>query len=823
MRRWDRWLFLALLGSAVAPVLAAETLDVRALPTVVKVWEKTPGAGHLVVRKDTLYVRGGGQLAAIAIASGQTLWSRTLGEGCCTDDFLVTDRTVITSSDGSLFLWNARDGAARGRLDLGPFFDEGITAFSGPPIVALLPNTGELFAVDADSAEVTGRLSLEGDMMDLAVEDGIAVVNRVTIGEGVGTTAGYKADSLEPLWRITTPGLVSQLEWIGGRVFLVRYLGMGKGNELLPLDPATGRLGRPLPARRGRALGPGWPWEIQSLPGAGETGELRRDDPETGKAVWTTELPCQVEGVARDKGTLYASCSRGGGRELLVVLSWASGEVRQLAYGLPRGQAFFLAGKLLVVGSDDAVAAFSTTELGPPEAGLSVEAEVRRILLDSRGDDVPLARGQPIEDRARELETLGPAALPVIAALLPKLGPTSLVAAARRLAAGGYRAAAPALAAQFARPLEEPPSHPGYPGWNPQFALLRALAQLGGDREVPAVRALLENRERPGRLRREALATLVALRSPLAEQAVRAFLSPPPAPPQAAWNPPPPPADAADAAGGAGAGGGAGAMAVDLPTGDRLLLFRHGYLGSPDDLWAGRSRGSSRFTGLRLPAPEILPAPRARWAGGRIEVLDGAGRGIATFAPAEIARDGDGDGLPDLVERRLGLDPERADGDGDGLPDAADPTPNARSPKPADADQEIAAALFAQLFRFEEQEGEIAVVVSPVALEWRGRRDLTITLDEREAERFLAETGGGGVPLVRFQRGETAVVTLTASDPPGDPAAPAGDEEVYTVTVEHGRRSPTVIYRVVLRNLNARQPAAPRLWAIRSWRPISVL
>ena len=37
-------------------------------------------------------------------------------------------------------------------------------------------------------------------------------------------------------------------------------------------------------------------------------------------------------------------------------------------------------------------------------------------------------------------------------------------------------------------------------------------------------------------------------------------------------------------------------------------------------------------------------------------------------------------------------------------------------------------------------------------LEWRGRRDPTITLDAREAERFREETGGGGVPMDSARR-----------------------------------------------------------------------
>jgi hypothetical protein len=812
-------LFVAGLLAAGAEARSAAPVDLRTLPTVVKVWGRAMGAQRLAVRHEALYVKNGGRVAALSVRSGREAWSRDLGEeGCCSDEMLVTDATVVTAAEGSLFFLSAADGTTRARLDV----DGGISLLAGPPVVALVARTNELLAVDPDSGQVTGRLPLADEVKDLAVQDGYAVLNLAAAEDDSGVTAGYTADALKPVWRIETPRALPQLEQIGGRVHLARRSAHeGRDNEFLPIDSATGRLGRPLPARRGNAVDPGWPWEIQSLRGEGEGSErLRRNDLESGKAVWTTALPCRVEAVARDKDALYASCGRGGGRGVLAILSWVNGEIRQLAYGLPRGDLLLLAGDLVVAaGSNNELAAFSTKEFGPPEAGLSVDAEVRRILLDTRGDDAPLARGEWIEDRLKELEPLGPAALPAIVRLLPKLGPTSMVAAADALAAGGFRAAAPALAGQLAGKLEEPQPAPGLEGWNPQFALLRALAQLGGDAEVPVLAALLDRRSQPASVRREALATLVALRSPAAERAVRAFLARP-LPRPAPWNPPTAPA---------------GAIGADLPEGGRLLLFSDGYLGSPDDLWVsrldrdGRPVGPARFTGLRLPeTPEAEEGERmrARVVGegaDRVEVLDGAGRKVAVFRLSEIARDSDGDGLTDLVERRLGLDPAKADTDGDGLPDAADPAPNARLREPVDDEQEVAAALFRQLFELDEDGShppQIAVMVSDFALEWRGRRDLTITLDGREAERFVAATGGGGVPLLSIRPGEPAVVTPIGGDPPSAATPPARDEAVCTLTVDRGPLHATVVYRVVLRNLNAAQPAGPHLWAIRYLRPV---
>jgi hypothetical protein len=825
------------LAAAGAPAAdgSADPAELRRLPTVVKVWSRKMSAEHVVVRPPAVYVKSGGQLTALVLRSGRELWSRHLGEGsCCGDDLLVTDSTVVGAADDKLFFLSAADGTTRSELALEG--GGGISALAGPPVVALLAGAHELVAIDAEAGQVTGRLPVDGEVEDLAVAGGYALANLAGTDAETRITAGFSADTLRPLWRIETRAALPQLERIGDRVYLERWRGGKEGDsEFLPIDPATGRLGRALPPRGGNPIDAGWPWEIQSLPaGDGEMRErLRRNDAESGKAVWTTELPCRVQGLARSAGTLYASCGRGGGRGLLVTVGWAKGEIQQLAYGLPRGHAFLVGGDLAVVAGEDELAAFSLRDVGPPEAGRPVEDEVRRILLDTRGDDSPLDRGQWIDDRLRELEPLGPAAYPAIVRLLPQLGPTSLVAAADVLAAGGHRAAAPALARLLGGELERPRPGPGWEGWNPRFALLRALARLAGDPEVPAIAALLE-RGGPGGVRREAFATLVALRSPAADRAVRAWLAGPRAggARPAGWSPPGPPEASSAAAG--------ELLTAGLPDGRRLVLFRHGYLGSPDDLWVaeiardGRPAGPARFTGARLPPLELedeAPARgeaqtrRVRVTGDAVEVLDGAGRRLAAFSLAETARDSDGDGVPDVAERRLRLDPARADTDGDGLSDAEDPAPNARLRRPLNEQQEIAAAIFRQFFALEEGPGragrrEIAVVVSDFALEWRGRRDITITLDAREAERFRAETGGGGIPMVSIHPGEPPAITPVSGDPPAAAAAQAAarDEEVYTVTIDRGPLH-AVTYRVVIRNLDAAQPGAPHLWALRSLRP----
>jgi hypothetical protein len=830
-------------------------VDVRRLPTVVKVWSQKVEANRLAVRGPAVYARSGPRVSALAVRSGEQLWTRQLGDfSCCGDEIVLAGSTVVADADGKLFLLDAADGSIRAEVDLGQ-----IGEYAGPPVVALA-GRGELVAVDPASGQVTARLPGGEELAHLAVEDGYAVVGLAE--EERRATAGYTADGLRQVWRQPGAGdeAASWLEVVDGMLHLVRS-GPRESKEYLPIEPATGKLGRPLRLAAGAQPVFGWPTGLRKVAGgggdaswrAGQAEALRRVD-DSGRPLWTTELPCRLAGAAREGGILAASCMRGDGgrgRGLLAILSWESGEVRQLAYGMPGLVDLALAGDVVIAATVDEVVAFSTTEFGPPEAEASIEEEVRRILLDTRGDDPSVVRGDFIMDRLNELEPLGPAAYPFILRLLPRLGPTSLAAAADALAAGGYRPAAPALArALQSGGLGKPEPGSAFKGWDPRFALLRALAVLGGDAQVPAIAAWLEGRGQAGALgsaRREALATLVAMRSAAADAAVRAFLAVPP-PRQPVWNPPRPPGPpapaapsapgasglaATDAAGGGGDASGAaeaaggGVIPVRLPEGRRLVLFRDGYLGSPDDLWVaeldgdGRAAGPARFTGARLPLEDEqrLSDLLARASGDRVVVRDGAGRELAAFSLTQAAEDSDGDGLTDLVERRLRLDPHNPDTDGDGLRDADDPAPNARLREPRDDEQAIAAAIFRQFFQFEDGVDDpaamVAVVVSDFALEWRGRRDPTITLDAREAARLRDETGDG-LLLVSIRRGEPrgAPARHLSGDPPGPPPALGPGEEVYSLALDGGRYSRT--YRVVVRNLNAAQPAAPRLWAV-SW------
>jgi hypothetical protein len=77
-----------------------------------------------------------------------------------------------------------------------------------------------------------------------------------------------------------------------------------------------------------------------------------------------------------------------------------------------------------------------------------------------------------------------------------------------------------------------------------------------------------------------------------------------------------------------------------------------------------------------------------------------------------IRKDGDRDGLTDLAEVRLGLDPAKRDTDGDGVIDSIDLCPNARSRPLGDAEKIIRACVDTFYFG-QPQQGPIVMVGAP--------------------------------------------------------------------------------------------------------------
>lgn len=84
---------------------------------------------------------------------------------------------------------------------------------------------------------------------------------------------------------------------------------------------------------------------------------------------------------------------------------------------------------------------------------------------------------------------------------------------------------------------------------------------------------------------------------------------------------------------------------------------------------------------------------------------------VITASLADLTRDDDADGLPDLVERRLDLDAANSDMDGDGALDGSDPIPQvAHDPATPPGRTALARAILKQMIGYDE-----AALVVPVA------------------------------------------------------------------------------------------------------------
>jgi len=136
--------------------------------------------------------------------------------------------------------------------------------------------------------------------------------------------------------------------------------------------------------------------------------------------------------------------------------------------------------------------------------------------------------------------------------------------------------------------------------------------------------------------------------------------------------------------------------------GETWGLFLSFALGSAGDLWISKHDGKKWmtpvFTGAALKEP-------------------GTHDWLSMFAGnKKIYIDSDGDGLTDLFEKRLGLNPESKDTDGDGIPDNLDKNPLAPERALSEREQVLAAA-FEGRFRFYDARPVPCIVELPGGVE----------------------------------------------------------------------------------------------------------
>jgi hypothetical protein len=258
------------------------------------------------------------------------------------------------------------------------------------------------------------------------------------------------------------------------------------------------------------------------------------------------------------------------------------------------------------------------------------------------------------------------------------------------------------------------------------------------------------------------------------------------------------------------------------PDGSAWAVFLSGRYGDPDDLWLARGRDGRwqefLFTGQSYPRPSqgsypgygerpkpggcvvevksdqvtLRPPdlPLAAQEAGIRQALETSGspsqkqrqqlyeqyarireraasqmEHAITLSLADLRRDSDGDGLPDLVERRLGTDPLKADTDGDGVPDGRDANSLARpDPHPSDRSR-LLQLVFTALCAGDPSRDAILVVLDPAYWqEFYGARGRVICISKEEFQRRTAQLGA--MRVIQFGGPANAEATILRKDGP---------------------------------------------------------
>lgn len=800
-------------------------------------WKGSPDA--VVISGGVGYVRSSGRLVALQAGDGTVIWDRNLGGTDCSVGAgpVVLGNELVVGFAEKLFVLDPATGDVRQTVT----FNGNVSQILMPPLTVVTDGndgTVEILRVDPHLGQPTARRSVGQIVFDAFIKDGFLVLN---VDEGGGlddqtVIIGLGADDLVERWRIPVHAF-PRFERVGEQFFL--QLVLGEKSQFSAIEPRTGTFGRALPPRLPCAVSSSdLPWDLEITKESDDRSHssFRRNSFENGQPVWTVDLPCAPGATLKRDHELLIDCGRGVGRSTLITLDWSIGHLLRQSAGLRDVRRLQSYGDLVIAETfDDGVVAFDANHLGPPEGKLrSLRNEVHRILAIKSGDDSPIGRGDHIGNTVADLQALGPDALTHITNEIPSLGTTSLVGAAHVLGHAHYRKAAARLAARLQGPLEEPGE--GWDHWNPQFAVLTALAKIGGREEVPLVASILMDPQRKGSIRRQALATLASIGTSEASAAIGQIFRSSPRKPVSWWSPPSPQEfarfvglpdvkqraekaqqsqDAEDCRRLLRA---SESTRVARPDGMFLLIFPDSYLGGPGDLWiaeadaTGTTKGSARFTGISIHGQGLVRSQEiaisAELNGDALTIHDGNGKKYQVSMKA-LDLDSDGDGLPDIVEQRLRTDPKSADTDGDGVKDSEDLAPNARLQKANSEEQAITLEIFRQFFMFEPPHAtrELAIMVTDAALKWTGRAGPTISLGEDGDKRFLEEAGYDGIPHIRIKPLGPKAKKGEDDEDRFDPYHVEGelrpDERPYKLDLYRGGLN-AIGYRVVVRKIGSR-------------------
>lgn len=319
---------------------------------------------------DSIFAREKGSVTAINARTGDIRWRRPTEDQ---DQLLVGDRLVVidgfvaAAAGSKVFLFEGKTGVLRHVFRFaGP-----VRHLISPPLVAevnvRLAGTA-IYRLDPEKAVIAASRRIGRSVTDVIVEDGVVVVAAYRLAPSEQPEShlliGFRSEDLKEIWRRSAE--MPSFERINELLYIQIIATHNRGYKVMPLDPRSGHMGTPLPRREpiGTDYGAST-WELEIMdPPKGIGGRLRRNDTETGRALWTVDLPVGPMRWMRRKDKLYVQCLDGASKGVLAKLDWNKGLVEQLSPSPPDAIGLLLFEDWLIVPASDRIVAFRLSEAG---------------------------------------------------------------------------------------------------------------------------------------------------------------------------------------------------------------------------------------------------------------------------------------------------------------------------------------------------------------------------------------------------------------------------------------------------------------------------
>lgn len=763
------------LKAPVHPDTLATLIRSWSLPASLAPSIKNAYAPRMLLSGKLLYIydHHGRRIVAVQAASGKVAWHRpvpTNSDRAFAFTPLVAGNRVFVASDGYIHCFKALDGKPCGQIRTKGVAINGMARSKHRLFLPWLKVDGHtaqpgvyIWAIDARRGHVEwshkfpGALGfVEGD------SSGPYYVSNT------GVVMGLTPDRGDPRWQLRVKGQVLRPPILeGGRLYVVsRYRKAGwNGHLAFAIDAAKGKLLWKVRIPTPELSFFLYDKQLTTVDGSGKLKVYSG----SGKPVTTIDLafddpPLSLHGaVSGDRIFVFSSHADGNGfvrlvdmkrKRLLARANALDMKVRSLASG----------SKMVYLdGADGNVYAYRLDRSERPARRSVPAPEFAQELIDNAA-----RRKHDLDALHLKLAGLGPKALPTLEKALGHTDGRIAAAVARAVGLLGKRRSAPALLSTLSKLRATAPK--GHA--DPAIAVIEALARLRDNRAVADLKAVLLDAKQGDRRRRAAYVALGAIGSaralaPIwtlrAEKALETMKWSP------VWHtasltyrverdydPNQYPAEVRKKT----------ARTVQNAKQRTFTASLSPYLGGYNDIWVGESDLAGRiskplFTGLTK--AEVRPHRFIRFAklhlkGDQLALTIRMRRGKkwvkahpVKLSLAELARDSDGDGLSDVIERRLHTCVYLADCDGDGIKDSEDVNPLASGKIKATRDQQVFREAFFAYFAFFERRG--VVVIDPgegASFEVYGRQDPVLALRRSTIEDLRKDIGLHALDVVSF-------------------------------------------------------------------------